>query len=689
MTGEFLLEIGTEEIPARFLPPTMEQMKESMKTKLDEISLSFQSLETMATPRRLTLLVSGLLLKQKDQDQCIVGPPVRASFDEDGNPTKAAMGFARAHDVDVSLLRRVDSKRGPCVAIIRRIYGKSSMELLGEFLPAWITSLSFPKSMRWGTSRISFARPIHWILALLDGKVIPFELDRIHSGSLTYGHRFMAPGPIPVRSFGEYISNLNAAHVIVNPSERRKLMEESVHKVALEYQGKILEDPQLLLENSFLVEYPHPACGSFDKKFLVLPKEVLITAMREHQRYFAVEDAEGNLMPLFVAVNNTAPRNDKVVTSGHERVLKARLEDARFFFNKDRNKTLPEHLEELKGVLFQKRLGTSYQKMERFRSLALFMADTLCPGEKAVVEQTATLCKADLVTEMVGEFPSLQGIMGRSYARLSGISEEVAAAIFEHYLPRFSDDALPTSAAGALVGIADRLDTICGCFGIGLLPTGAADPYALRRHTLAIIHILLHKDYRLNLRAAVVKSLELLNDRLERSAGEVEEDVLSFFRARLHNLMTGKGFPHDVVDAVLSVHFQVPPEAVGRIEALNEWRSRPEFEALAISFKRVVNILKNQTLDEQISPELLEDPAEKELWEAFGQARERVNGLIGEKDYRGALEVIFRLKGPIDFFFDTVLVMTDRSDLRTNRLNLLHGLGALFRTIGDFSKFAV
>ncbi|MBI4774939.1 MAG: glycine--tRNA ligase subunit beta [Deltaproteobacteria bacterium] len=689
MTGEFLLEIGTEEIPARFLPPTAETMKTSMADRLEAEHLSFDGIRAMATPRRLMLVVSGLLLRQKDREQQVIGPPERAAFDQTGSPTKAAHGFARAHSIDVTDLKLVDTGRGKCLALTKNIPGKPTFDILKDLLPGWIANIPFPKSMRWASVPIPFARPIHWFLALLEGEIIPFELDAVISGNATCGHRFLAPDPVVVKDYADYLQRLRNAHVIIDPEERKNLMLAEIRRVAQERGGAILDDPELVTENSFLVEYPSVVCGSFDESFLKLPDEVLITAMREHQRYFAVKDPSGKLLPLFVAVNNTRARNEDVVTKGHQRVLKARLEDARFYFEDDCKKRMDDFVEELRGVLFQQKLGTSYQKMKRFRELACFMAETAAPQEVAVVDRAAFLCKADLVSGMVGQFPSLQGVMGRVYARLAGEPEGVAEAIFEHYLPRFAGDRLPSSQVGALVGMADRMDTICGCFGIGLIPTGAADPYALRRHTLAIINILLDRSYSFDLKSMANKSLELLGHRLEGDPGDILNKILEFFRTRFHNLLTGKGHPFDVVDAVLSLHFQRPPEALKRVEALNDWRTRDEFEPLAISFKRVVNILRDQKLTEQVNTALFEDTAEKDLWEAYLKAKLAVDQLLDKGEYKQSLDIIFGLKGTIDRFFDTVLVMVDNEQLRYNRLNLLNQLSDLFKHIGDFSRFSV
>ena len=689
MTGAFLLEIGTEEIPAGFIPKALEGLQSLLAKKLAELQLPYREIRTMGTPRRLACSVDGLLLRQEDEEKTVFGPPKQAAFDADGNPTKAAAGFARAHGADPSDLSTENTAKGEVVCLRKKIEGRNTAELLSEFLPGLITSLPFPKSMRWGSSTISFARPIHWILAILEGKVVPFEVGSISSSDMTRGHRFAAPEPFAVKNEADYREKLRKAYVIVDPSERSAMLREEITKSVVEAGGTILPDDELVEENTYLVEYPAAACGGFDQKYLELPRQVLITAMREHQRYFAVTDKNGDLLPHFVAVNNTPARNPGVVRSGHERVLRARLEDARFFYEEDSKASLADHAERLRNVLFQAKLGTSYEKMERFRELAAFMAGRIKPESAEDVKRCAYLCKADLVSEMVGEFPSLQGVMGAVYAKLAGEDLSVASGIEEHYLPRFSGDRLPEGDVGAMVGIADRLDTITGCFSIGLIPTGAADPYALRRHTLAIIHILLDKQYDLDLRELVQESLRLLGERIERPEADILQDVLDFFRVRLRGVLLDRGFGHDVLDSVLSLYGPNIPDAVKRVEAVSEWRNRSDFETSATSFKRVFNIIKDQPVMGDVDSGLFQTHEEAQLLGGCQTVGKDVEPAMKDKDYRRALSSMLSLKGPIDAFFDSVMVMDKDPQVRANRLNLLGNLTGLFCRLADFSKLEV
>ncbi len=689
MTGAFLLEIGTEEIPAGFLPKALGGLQTIMAAKLADFRLSHGEMKVMGTPRRMACLVREVSLGQEDEEKMVFGPPVQAAFDKDGNPTKAAQGFARAHGMDASALTVEKTAKGEVVCIRKEIKGRETIELLSEVLPTLITSIPFPKSMRWGSSSISFARPIHWILALLDETVIPFELGDIKSSNQTCGHRFMAPDYLTINHADDYMKALEKAYVIVDPLERSVKTRDEVQRACESVGAKILDDPELLEENTNLVEYPNAVCGSFESRFLKLPSQALITAMREHQRYFAALDKDGALMPNFVAVNNTMARNPDVVRAGHERVLRARLEDARFFFEEDTKTSLAEHAERLKDVLFQVKLGTSYQKMERFRELAAFIARQVSPQSVDDVIRCAELCKADLVTEMVGEFPSLQGTMGKVYARISGEKDEVAEGIEESYLPRFSGDATPSGTIGAIVGVADRLDTIVGCFGIGLIPTGAADPYALRRHTLAIINILLDKNWNVSLLDLVSESLRRLGDKIQRPAEDVARDALEFFRVRLRGIFGDRGFSHDVLDAALDGYMDKIPEVRRRLEAVAQWRNGSDSENQATTFKRVFNIIKDQLMAGEVDSGVFQTLEEAQLYGAYQTVGEEVEASVEKGDYVQALNALFGLKEPIDSFFEAVMVMDEDKQIRMNRLNLLAKLAALFRTMADFSKLEI
>ncbi len=551
---ELFLEIGTEEIPAGFIPRAMAEMEAMITRELTTARLSYSTVQTMATPRRLALVVKDIPAVQPDAEITATGPSKKAAFDADGKPTKAAEGFARGQGVTVDQLQVVTTDKGEYLAVTKTETGRPTPELLSEILPALIASIPFKKSMRWGDLDVRFARPIHWIVALFDGIVVPFVFGNIESGSVSRGHRFMANTPFPVRNFSHYLDECERHFVIVDPERRKELIRRESHRVAAAAGGHLLPDEELLEQITYLVEYPSAVHGTFSREFLKVPKEVLITSMRSHQRYFSVVDGQGNLMPGFITINNTLTDDPGVVVKGNERVLRARLSDARFFFEEDQKVRLDERVEELKKVVYQQKLGTSFEKMERFRALAEELADRLNPAVKSQTSRAAWLCKADLVSGMVGEFPEVQGIMGREYALLEGEPRDVACAIAEHYLPIQAGGELPDSDIGAFVSIADKLDTICGCFSVGLIPTGAADPYALRRATIGIIAIILDKGYRLGLASLIDRSLDLLEAKLLRPKEQVATEVLEFFRGRFVNLLGGE-FAADAVEAAVAAEF--------------------------------------------------------------------------------------------------------------------------------------
>jgi len=524
------------------------------------------------------------------------------------------------------------------------------------------------------------------MVALYDGVVVPFSFGAVTSGSASRGHRFMADASFPVRDFDHYLDECERHFVIPDPEKRKEIIRREVEQAARAAGGRVLPDEGLLEQVTFLVEYPSVVCGSFSPDFLMVPKEALITSMREHQRYFSIVDEHGRLLPNFITVNNTLAEDPAVVRRGNERVLRARLSDARFFFEEDKKVSLEDRVEDLKGIVYQARLGTSHEKMERFRKLAEGLASRLRPEVAAKVSRAAFLAKADLVTGMVGEFPELQGVMGREYALIYGEEADVAVAIHEHYLPTQAGGDLPSSDIGAFVSIADKLDTICGCFGVGLIPTGAADPYALRRSALGIIAIILDRGYELSLADLVDSSLTLLRDKLTRDESQVRADVLEFFRGRYVNLMAGR-YPSDVVEAVVAISFDNLNDTASRMAALAEFRQRPDFEPLAVAFKRVCNIVKEGT-DIPVDAGLFQEEAERELARAFDVVASVARVKTGEKDYLAALREIAGLKGPVDAFFDGVMVMAEDQRVRSNRLALLTGIARLFSAIADFSRIS-
>ncbi len=709
MGRELLLEIGTEEIPARFIPPALEELAASFRRLMEQERIALGEVLTGGTPRRLTLVAKDLAEAQAEVTQEIIGPPKAVAFDAEGKTTPAALGFAKAQGVSVGDLVEVDTPRGVYLAVRRRTAGRPTRERLQETLPGLILGLGFPKSMRWGSLTITFARPIHWVLARFGGEVVSFPCGDVVSGGVTYGHRFLAPQAIEVTDSAAYVAALSRASVIVDPAARRAHLEAELAKAGAQVGGEVVPNPGLVEENTFLVEYPSVVCGHFEEQFLELPDEVLITCMREHQRYFSLRGKDGKLLPHFLAVNNTLARDPDLVRQGHEWVLRARLSDAMYFYQADIKVPLEKWVEELKGVVFHSLLGTSYEKMERFRKLAQYLAEILpqqaqeedalkrfrmftelierrrSPSLEKNVYLAGTLCKADIVSEMVGEFPSLQGVMGLVYAKKAGEPEEVAQALFTHYLPRHAGDELPPDLIGALVGMADRLDTICGCFGVGLIPTGAADPYGLRRHALAIIHILLDKRLHLDLPEIIRVSLKLLQAKTTRPQEEVAPEVLDFFQTRLQHLLLGEGFDFETVAAVLAAGCRDVVEVADKVRALEEIRQSPDFPALAVAFKRVINISQGAT-PREVSARLFEHPEEKLLLEATVLMEQEVAAALENRDYPAVCRALAKLKDPVDNFFDKVLVMAEDPKLRQNRLALLLRISQTFLKMADFSR---
>lgn len=686
MIGELLVEIGTEEIPARFMPRAVEAFKELMQRQLQENRIEVETVHTCGTPRRLVLTATGIAPMQKDIVIQKTGPAKSAAFDSEGKPTKAAIGFAKGQGVAVSELKCIQTEKGDYVSAERKEAGKPTETLLPDIIPAVISSLSFPKSMRWHDYDLRYARPIHWILAVFNGKTVPFSLEEVTSGNTTRGHRFMAPGEQTVDTIAAYFSAMENAGVVVDQQKRQTLMTAQIHRLAQDAGGITDDDPDLIQEVVWLVEHPYAVLCSFDTDFLNLPKELLVLTMKKHQRYFPVFSKDGKPLRYFIAVNNTDVVNPEVVVKGHERVLRARLSDAAFFFKEDQKKSLDSMTAALKQVVFQAKLGTSYEKVSRFRALALFIAETLGLEDLSKgIDRAAYLCKADLVSGMVGEFPELQGVMGREYARIAGEDREVCEAIFEHYLPRFSGDRLPETDTGAVVSIADKLDTITGCFGIGLVPTGAADPYALRRQALGIINIILNRRYPLSLNACIQQSIRLLSEKITKTQTEMFNDVVLFFSGRFSNMLTLRGISHDAVDAVVSRGIDDLTDACDRIESLNRMKKDPDFEALSVSFKRVVNILEGQTFG-AVDTARFVDENEKLLYDKYIDIYDAVIDHMTGRHYDNALKLISTMKPEVDAFFDNVLVMAQEETLRKNRLSLLYEISKLFTDFADFSK---
>jgi glycyl-tRNA synthetase beta chain len=685
MGKELLLEIGTEEIPAAFLPKALRDLKEIARGELAANRIRHGEIRTMGTPRRLFLTAEGLAEQQEDQVIEKLGPAARVAFDEQGNPSRAAVGFAKGQNLGIAELERVTTEKGEYLCARKTIIGEATAGLLPAILTKVITGIPFRKSMRWSDQEFRFARPIHWILALFDGRIVPFRIANVESGNMSRGHRFMGPDPFPVENLEGYLAGTRDRFVIVDPAERKEIIRDETRKAAATVGGRVLPSEELLETVTFLTEYPTVVCGNFDREYLKLPQEVLITTMISHQKYFPVVDKNGALLPHFLTINNTLARDPAVVKRGNEKVIRARLSDARFFFEADRKIPLEKRVEDLRKVVFHNLLGTSYEKVMRFRQLAAWIAARINPTLAGRVDRAALLAKADLDTQMVGEFAELQGIMGREYALLTGEDPVVAQAILEHYLPTAAGGDLPGTDEGAIVSIADKTDSICGFFGVGLIPTGTADPYALRRQALGVINIILAKRYPFSLGSLIDESLALLGPLLKRPSDETKTAVMEFFKGRFENRLISQGHPHDVVDAILATGMDSLVAADDKIRAMADFKSHPEFQPLAIAFKRVVNIIRGFQ-NGAVDPALFSGPEEKNLHEAFLKIRETVLAHISAGDYSAVLFDLARLREPVDAFFDAVLVMAEDDKIRFNRLSLLKEISTLFHDVADFSR---
>jgi glycyl-tRNA synthetase beta chain len=687
-----LLEIGAEEIPAGYIKPALDALAAMLTKKMTDARIEHGKARTFGTPRRLTITVENVALKQTTISTEVLGPPEKVGFDGSGKPTVAAQKFAEKVGVATNALNVKRTEKGSylCANIIQR--GLAARTILRNILPDVIMAIPFPKTMKWADMGIYFARPIHSILALLGSRVISFNLETLKSGRYTYGHSFMHPKKIKIDSPDAYVGQLRSADVIVDIDARRKAVEKEISRAASRAGGNILPDDELLDIVTNLVEYPVATAGKFDDGFLKLPREILITAMREHQKYFAVIDSNENLMPYFIAVNNTRTKDLNLVAVGHERVLRARLADAQFFYNSDVNVLFDPWIEKLKGVLFQAELGTMYEKVQRVQSIAEYLAKTarMDAAFKKRVRRAAALCKADLVSQVVVEFPKLQGVMGRVYAGVSKEPDDVASAIEEHYRPTYSGGALPDTLTGAMVAIADKIDSICGCFSVGLIPTGASDPYALRRQGIGIVNIMLNRELTFSLKELIVKSLSMFAEKSSLDIQKTADKVSTFIRNRMSHQLAEEGFSKDVIAAVIEVGADNIPDVWQRVQALEKLKGASDFEPLAAAFKRVVNIIKKV---EKITPagvdkKLFQDASEVRLYQAFTHVKKSVAAHLKNGRYEQGLVDIASLRDSVDAFFDGVLVMAEDKKVRNNRLALLGQIAELFGKVADFSKLS-
>lgn len=699
----FLFEIGCEEIPAGMIPAASRELKVILEKYLEaERILDGATLEILASPRRLTATCSGLRVKQEDMEKEVVGPPKSVAFDAAGNATRAAESFAAKQSVSVSALLTVSTPRGECVAARLVIKGRPSADLLGEILPKVIREIPWPKAMYWtGASGVRFIRPIRWIVALLGDRAIPFELESVRAGNSTVGHRFLGKAKVRVTGPQDYIEKLRRNFVLVQPQERREKVQREMGKLAAGRGLQVNADAGLLDLVTYLNEYPTAILGNFDPAHLELPEEVLITVMRGHQKYFALRSGDGKLAAHFLAIINLQKDSKGLVQAGHERVLRARFADARFFWQSDQKCRLADNLQKLKPVTFQAKLGSYWEKVERIRSMAKWLAEQwrsqgLTDTSVLSADRAAELCKCDLVTGMVGEFSELQGIMGGLYARVQGEPEDVWQAVYDHYLPAGLADSLPRNLTGATVALADKLDTLAGCFAVGLAPTGSSDPFALRRAALGVVLIILDRKVRLSLKEAAAQAVKVLveNKSALKVGADVEKLLCDFLVERARFILQQRdGLAQDEINAALAAGSDDLVDAVQRIRAVQAIRKTTNFGPLAISFKRIRKILEKAGSPAgwrlaAVQPELFDHPAERALHEAAGRIAREAGEHKKAKRYQEALQGISELRPAVDEFFDHVMVMAEQEAVRKNRLSLLAGLLGEFSTIADFSELA-
>lgn len=680
MAKDLLFEIGAEEIPAGFMPNILGQLKQLAETKLNDAHLPFESIATYGTPRRLALIVKGLADTSAEISERHKGPSASIAYDADGNATKAAIGFARGKGLDVADLVVEDGY----IYAETKTAGVPAKDIVTDMLPQLITGLNFPKSMHWGNLDAKFVRPVRWLVALLDEEVIPVEFATVKSGNVTRGHRFLGADEITIKNAASYVDTLKENFVMVDQDARCELISKQLHDIAASKNASIVWDDDLLEEINYLVEWPTALCGGFEESYLALPDAAIITPMKDHQRYFPLVGQDGKLLPMFLTVRNGSDHSIEVVQAGNERVLRARLDDAKFFFNEDRKKPLIDRQDGLTKIVFQEGLGNLADKTERLLKLGRVFGEECGLHEDAavVLERATELAKTDLTTGMVTEFTELQGVMGKEYALLDGESEEVAEAIFEQYLPRFAGDVLPQTEAGKVLSIIDKVDNIVATFSRGLIPTGSQDPYALRRQTIGILNILLGSEWNISLRPIFKASMELLNvaaDKQEELLNQVEE----FFTLRLKNIFLDREVPHHVIDLLLSNNELSVADAEGLVNALLANRIDENVE-LVQAYTRMYNLVKDVEYT-GVNSDLLKEDAEKALFEAASKASEASLAAWEANDYTAVVAVPATLVPAINKFFEDVMVMDKDEDIKANRLQLVRLAYSVMAIIGDIS----
>jgi glycyl-tRNA synthetase beta chain len=690
---DLLVEIGVEELPARFAPKALADLESIVMRSFEDLRLAHGPVRVLGTPRRLAVIVEDVASGQEDSSSVVMGPPKKVAFDADGAPTKAAIGFAKGAGVEVGDLGVKDTGKGEYLYAEVHQVGAPAPEVLPAAIASWVESLAFPKSMVWLDSGFRFARPIRWLVALLGGEALRVEVAGIRSGVTTWGHRFIH-GEIEIASAGEYVEALRGAGVIVDQDERRTLIEDGLERVCSELGGAPVGDEGLLNEVVFLVELPTVVAGSFDPSYADMPRDVVATAMKEHQRYFAVQKEDGTLLPNFVTVLNTAPEAVAGAIRGNERVLEARLADAKFYWDLDTGKSFEELLEGLGEVTWHAGFGTLRDKSNRLSDLAAFLAESWAPGSKDLVERAALYCKADLASDMVKdgkEFTGLQGAIGGEYAAAWGEPAEMGGAIRDHYMPRFATDALPESIEGVILSVADRVDNIAGGFAAGVAPTGSEDPYALRRAANGIIRMLLERELHISMAGLFERSCDLLGEYVGDGRGGLLDELHDYWVSRGDSYFAEKDVPYDIADAVLSVSFDDPVDSWSRCRALMSFRQDEDFSALVIGYKRAANILKKteEGAGLEIGLDQLSEDAERGLFEAAETASLAVEKALSRADYESAIQSQLRLRPAIDKFFDDVMVMDKDPDVRCLRLGILRRVQAIFLKTWDLSRIAL
>jgi len=690
---EFLLEIGIEEIPAGYIFGAMKKIEDFFRSRLLEKKLSFENIALYSTPRRFAIKISNLQTFQKDEIIEKVGPARSVSFDENGNLTKPASGFLRGAKADKKDIFFKQTPKGEKIAVKLEIKGKKTETILASIIPELIGKIAFPKTMKWGNEKLSFARPVRWLVAVFGDKIVPVEISGIKAGNISYGNRFQKlSNPVQIDKISDYETELKKVYVIPNRQERKDLIQTQLNELFKNSDEKLIEDNKLLETVIDLIEYPTVILAEFDKKYLDLPEKVIVSTLSEHQKYFAVQDASGKLINKFVFISNGDPQFSELIRSGNEKVIKARLEDAEFYFQEDTKHSLKEFVPKLKDVTFQENLGSLYDKTHRIEQISGSFCDQLPNSDnlKETVGSAAYLCKADLVTMMLGEkeFTKLQGYIGKNYALKSGEEKEVADAIFEHYLPRGQHDSLPETLTGSLIAIADKMDTVCGIFGVNMIPTGSNDPFALRRAANGIVQIIDKNNFEINLHSLIDQTFSELKNKLEKPDNN-KDKVYTFFKQRIKWLLQQKKIDYDVIDSVMHIDFSNIPDLVKRAEVLQKFKQREDFIRLVLGFKRVSNIIAEVKEFKEINKALLIEDTEKKLYEKFLSLSGNIKKKLSQKDYDSVLNELIEYSSFIDNFFDDVMVNVEDNNLRNNRYHLLSKIRELFLKVADLAKIVV